>query len=63
MVSVVSVHQWHQHLDDINVLEDPKETVSATPKTFETEGVTQIVTWQPRTLAMESLGSVVPLAG
>ncbi len=42
---------------------DPKDTVSAIPKTFETEGVAQTVTWQSRTLVIGLLGSIVPLQG
>ena len=63
MVGVVSVRQWHHHLDDINVLVDPRDTVSAIPKTFETEGVAQTVTWQSRTLVIGLLGSILPWEG
>ena len=42
---------------------DPKDTVSAIPTTFETEGVAQTVTWQSRTLVIGLLGSIVPLQG
>ena len=60
MVSVVSVRQWHHHLDDINVLMNLKDTVLVPiPKTVETEGVAQHGTWQSRTLVVGLLGSVV----
>ena len=64
MVSVVSVHQWHHHRDDINVLVNLKDTVLVPiPKTVETEGVAQPGTWQSRTLVVGLLGSVVLFEG
>ena len=64
MVSVVSVHQWHHHRDDINVLVNLKDTVLVPiPKTVETEGVAQPDTWQSRTLVVGLLGSVVLFEG
>ena len=64
MVSVVSVHQWHHHRNDINVLVNLKDTVLVPiPKTVETEGVAQPGTWQSRTLVVGLLGSVVLFEG